>query len=276
MRSFTKKHPILCFVLMVLVPVHGILWPLLLTGTPQQSLQPLKILFAFLPTTSALIITWLIKGDDGVRELWRSTFLKEGRIKYYGTALLSIAILGAIAMAVRFVYDGFWPSISDYPDLGTSLLLAPFLLLFPGFTEEFGWRGFLQQRLQGQTGVFLASLITGIVWGTWHGMDFLMGNWPSDTFNVLVFFTYIVGTSIVIGYLYECSGRSIFVAIVAHFSANIVNFFLPVWNTNAGLTTPIIFVGLLWLTALVLLVFELRKKRFSQRLSSYKAETPKL
>ncbi len=245
---------------MVLLPVHGVLWPLLLSGTPQESLQPLKVLFAFLPTTSALIITWLIKGDSGVRELWRSTFLKEDRIKYYGTALLSIAILGVVAMLVRFAYDGFRPSTADYPDLGTNLLLAPFLLLFPGFTEEYGWRGFLQQRLQGKTGVFLASLLTGLVWGGWHGMDFLMGNWPSDIFNVLVFFAYITGTSILIGYLYQWSGRSVFVAMLAHFSANIVNFFLPVWNTNAGLTTPLIFVGLLWLTALILLVIELRSK----------------
>lgn len=261
MQSFVKKYPITCFILMVLVPVHGLLWPLRLSGVPPESLQPLKILFAFLPTIAAFAITFISEGEAGSRKLWGKTFLKKGRIKYYGIALLGIVLLGYLSMIVRSIYDGYWPGIDEYPDLGNSLLLAPFLLLFPGFTEEFGWRGFLQERLQVRNGVFLASLITALVWGAWHSMDFLMGNYPSDTFTILVFFAYITGTSIVIGSIYKWSGGSIFVAILAHFSANMVNSFLPVWNQEAGMTTPLIFVGSLWLVSLILLIAEQFQKR---------------
>lgn len=261
MKSFVKKYPLICFILLVLVPVHGILWPLLLSGVSQESLQPLKVLFAFLPTSAAFAITLIIEGEPGAKRLWGKTFLKEGRIKFYGIAFISIVLPGIAALVIRVLYDDYWPAITDFPDLGNSLILAPFLLLFPGFTEEFGWRGFMQERLQGRNGVFLASLITGLVWGGWHSMDFLMGNIPSDLFSVSIFFAYIVGTSIVVGYLYKWSGGSIFVAMLAHFSANMVSSFLPVWNLEAGVTTPLIFIGLLWLVSLICLIFELRRKR---------------
>jgi membrane protease YdiL (CAAX protease family) len=260
MRTFLKSYPLLAFVLMVLLPVHLVLWPLRLSGVSAGSLQPLKILFAFLPTTAALLITLANQGEQGVRALWRMTFLKEKQVSRYGLALVSIASLGAIALLFRYIYDGFYPTAADFPGLATSLVMAPFLLLFPGFTEEYGWRGFLQRRLQGKAGIFLASVLTGLVWGGWHGMDFLLGNWPTDTLSILIFFAYIIGTSIVIGYLYCWSKGSIFVAILAHFSANVVNSFLPVWKTNAGIITPLIFVALLWLTALILLACELKNR----------------
>ncbi|MCE7992620.1 MAG: CPBP family intramembrane metalloprotease [Roseivirga sp.] len=224
-------------------------------------MQPLKILFAFLPTTAAFVITYISEGEKGTRKLWGKTFLKKNRIKYYGIGLLGILLVGWLSMVIRFTYDEHWPLSSDFPDLSNSLVLAPFLLLFPGFTEEFGWRGFLQEKVQVRRGVFLASLITGVIWGGWHSMDFLMGNYPADTFTVLVFLAYIIATSIVIGNIYKWSGGSIFVAILAHFSANMVNSFLPIWNEEAGMTTPLIFVGLLWLLSVILLAIELFQKR---------------
>lgn len=250
---FVRKYPLISFVLGVLLPVHGILWPLRLSGVAPELLQGFKILFALLPTSVAFLITIIVEGERGFRKLWVRTFLRQNKLKYYGQAVVSIASLGMLAMIIRYAYDGHWPASYEFPPVMENLLLAPFLLLFPGFTEEFGWRGFMQERLQGKTGVFLASLLTGLVWGSWHGMDFLMGNWPSGAFNVLIFYAYITGTSVLVGGVYTLSGGSIFVAMLTHFSANIVNFYLPVWSLEAEQITSLIFVGLLWLTGLLVL-----------------------
>lgn len=255
--TFIRRYPLLSYVLCCVIPVHGILWPLRLSGMTPESLQGFKLLFALIPSASAFLITYITHEEEGIRALWRKVLLKRADLKYYIFGLFGIAMLGLLAMGLRYFYDGH---VSPFPDnLVNSLMITPFILLFPGFTEEFGWRGFLQEKLQSRSGVFLSSLLTGLVWGIWHGMDFLMGNSPTDTFSVLVFFAYILGTSVVIGGLYSLSNGSIAVAILAHFSANIVNFYLPVWTSESGLITPLIFVGLLWLVAIFILISDLRK-----------------
>ncbi|MBO3699255.1 CPBP family intramembrane glutamic endopeptidase [Roseivirga sp. E12] len=265
MKRLIKKYPVLAFAAIVLLPVHGILWPLRLSGVGLENLQGLKLLFALIPSIGALIITNFIEGEHQARKLWQRVYPQRSDIKIYLVALVSITGIGSLAVLVRFVLDGLLPSWGSLPSVQEAIFLLPFLLFFPGFTEEFGWRGFMQQKLQKRNGVFLASLMTGLVWGGWHCMDFLLGNWPAGTFNVLLFFAYITGTSIVIGGLYAWSKGSVAVAILAHFSANMVNFFLPVWNNEAGTKTPIIFISLLWAVAFVILAVEVRRSKKIQR-----------
>lgn len=248
--ELVRSHPIKIYILMCLLPAHLVLWPLLAFGVNQASLQPLKLLFSFLPTGSALVITYAGWGEEAVRDLWKRTFLKEGRIKGYTISLVSFVLIGAIALLARYYWDGYFPPENEYPPFVQILIAAPFLLLFPGFVEEYGWRGFMQDRLQTKHSVFVASLLVGLVWGTWHTMDFLMGNWPYSLGNVIAFYAYITGVSVVIGGLYYYFNRSIFVAMIAHFSANLVNFFVPVWNLDVGYTTPIIYISLVWVCAL--------------------------
>jgi len=201
----------------------------------------------------AFLVVYLAQGEEAVRRLWGKCFLKQNRLKYYSLALVSIAALGGLSLLIRYLYDGQAASFSELPDALTLAIGAPFLLLFPGFTEEFGWRGFLQERLQDKMGVFLASLLTGLVWGSWHSMDFLMGNWPTDYFSITVFFLYITATSIIIGGIYVLSGGSVFIAMLVHFSANVVNFLLPVWKMESSELTPLIYIGLLWVAAFMVL-----------------------
>lgn|GEM_PF-3500274 len=261
MSSVIRKYPVLTFVAAVLLPVHGILWPLRLSGVQLESLQGFKLLFALIPSIAAFIITNITEGEHESQRLWRRVYLRKNQTKVFLLALISITSIGLCAVLIRFILDGQSPFWDALPSAQETIFLVPFLLFFPGFTEEFGWRGFMQQKLQKRHGIFLASLVTGLVWGGWHCMDFLLGNWPSGTFNIILFFAYITGVSIVIGGLYALSKGSVAVAIIAHFSANMVNFFLPVWNNQAGTKTPIVFIILLWLVAFIVLAIDINRYR---------------
>ena len=67
---------------------------------------------------------------------------------------------------------GLWPSMFDYNLLGGPLF------------EEFGWRGFLQPRLQQLLPPWAATIAVGILWAAWHLPLFLVP-WTSASPLVL-------------------------------------------------------------------------------------------
>jgi membrane protease YdiL (CAAX protease family) len=89
--------------------------------------------------------------------------------------------------------------------------------------EEFGWRGFLQSRLQRTLPPWVAAVVTGILWAFWHLPLFLMG-WGGVSFPL--FLLILVGVSLIIAFAFNASGRVIFVAILMHSAFNAANRFL--------------------------------------------------
>ena len=77
-----------------------------------------------------------------------------------------------------------------------------------------------------------------------------MGNWSGGVAFVALFYAYIMGGSLVIGMLYAASDGCIFVAMLAHFGLNAASEFLPLWTSDAGTVTPMLFVGLIWFAAI--------------------------
>ena len=112
-------------------------------------------------------------------EGWHDSMLHlnlQGNIKYY--------IIAVVAVSVIAVPQGILATLTigggDWSDLGknfsfaealsgilTILASAP-LLAFNTFGEEFGWRGYMNQKMEpllGTTGTVIAG---GIIWGLWH------------------------------------------------------------------------------------------------------------
>jgi membrane protease YdiL (CAAX protease family) len=90
--------------------------------------------------------------------------------------------------------------------------------------EEFGWRGFLQPRLQLRMPAWLAAVVTGVLWSAWHLPLFLVG-WGGESF--MLFLLTLVGVSIVMAFAFNASGQSLVVAILMHSAFNAVNRFMP-------------------------------------------------
>ena len=97
-------------------------------------------------------------------------------------------------------------------------LAASFFIGWPGFFgEEFGWRGYLQDRLFPLHGGYKGVLVLGVIWGLWHSLLISVGyNYPGQPVlgNVMMLlFTLVMG--IIFSYAVLTTG-SIWIAVILH------------------------------------------------------------
>lgn len=109
--------------------------------------------------------------------------------------------------------------------------------------EEFGWRGYLQQRWFVKRPLH-AAVATGIVWSVWHFPLLLRGyDYPeSPTWGLLVFPVDAVFLSIIFGWLYSSTG-SIWAPSLAHAATNTIGISLTMLLFLGG--SNLLFAGYL-------------------------------
>jgi membrane protease YdiL (CAAX protease family) len=232
-----------------------ILWeiPIQLGVSPRSPLFQLAALpGGFAPAIAAIIVRkWITQEgfeDAGLR-------LELQKWPYYLVAwllpLLVTAIIVTLAVALGISQPDFSlqralgvlaPEGSNPPSLPPNIwLVMPFQLLIVALAvtpilwgEEFGWRGYLQLRLQGQRPL-LAAVATGLIWGFWHYPLLLRGyNYPDHV--ILGLFVFPVSTvllSIVFGWLRLRTG-SIWPPSLAHAATNVVGGTLTVFLFTGG------------------------------------------
>lgn len=110
------------------------------------------------------------------------------------------------------VLGGLWIPMLNYNLFGGPLF------------EEFGWRGFLQSRLQRKLPAWIASVITGVMWAAWHLPLFIVG-WGGVPFPL--FMLILVAVSLILTFAFNASGQALIVAILMHSAFNATNRFLP-------------------------------------------------
>jgi uncharacterized protein len=142
--------------------------------------------------------------------------------RYY---LIIPVALGALLCASYLLnyYLGFGSPLKEFsPGLFVMALLPALLTGFfigwPAFFgEEFGWRGYLQDRLFPLMGGYKGVLVLGIIWGLWHSAIIVAGyNYPGQPLlgNVLmVLFTIVMG--IIFSYA-VLKTESIWIAVLLH------------------------------------------------------------
>ncbi|MEX1018585.1 MAG: CPBP family intramembrane glutamic endopeptidase [Litorilinea sp.] len=104
------------------------------------------------------------------------------------------------------------------------ILLAPLLNGPATFGEEFGWRGYLLQKLM-PLGWRRAALWMGLIWGVWHWPILAMGHnygleYPGAPWAgmlLFVWFSFCAGT--ILGWL-TLRGRSVWPAVIGHAAIN--------------------------------------------------------
>lgn len=126
--------------------------------------------------------------------------------------------------------------------------------LFSGsFGEEPGWRGFALPLLQKRLGVLKASVILGLIWGIWHLNAELTTAHPMATFleGAPKAIVRMVATAVLYGWLYEKTGGSLPVVMLAHAGHNIAVDVMPFYGfgTEGGVSLWVI-SGLYALAAL--------------------------
>jgi membrane protease YdiL (CAAX protease family) len=200
--------------LTALIRRHALLAFFTLAFTITWAPTPFGVFMAAGPLIAALVITGIVDGRRGLREL-RSRLVRwrVGWPWYAAALLIPVAIVlgtGGINVAL-----GAPDSPIRHLELSSLALVFALRLFIPVFSpigEEPGWRGFALPRLLANRSPLEATLILGLIVAVWHvPLIFLSGEDLPPIFllaTVAVTFFYT--------WLFIHSGGSVFITVLAH------------------------------------------------------------
>lgn len=173
-ERIARRCPLLCFIALA----YGISWtlwsPLALDTRPDtHSWQYLHLFGSLGPGCAGLITAYLYGGHSELRKLADRLFSWRVAPVWHVTAWLSPFGLFAIAvLVVQLAWGQTWEaktfcSSSEFQDLP---LLAYWMasLVFYGWGEETGWRGFALPHLQTRYSALTSTLWVSVMWACWH------------------------------------------------------------------------------------------------------------
>lgn len=102
--------------------------------------------------------------------------------------------------------------------MGLPLLLLSTDLRGAPLFEEVGWRGFLLPRLQQRHTALLSTAVVAGAWATWRFP--LLVSEPTGQRPPLPFIVWILAQAVLLTWLYNSAGGSVFLAIVFHTAVN--------------------------------------------------------
>lgn len=209
------------------------------------------------PMIASLICTRVFEGNQGLATLIRQ-MIRVRPLLYLAIALFSPFLLAVVAEAMSNLLNDHPVKLSglfvakEFPEFNFVTFLA-YNLLFFGFGEEVGWRGFALPRLQVTYNALWASLILTIFWALWHWPLFLYrpGYMNMGISGIFGWVFSLVTGSVLLTWLYNSSRASILICAVFHSTIdiafladftdqNIINYMgmlITVW----GIATIVIF-----------------------------------
>lgn len=108
-----------------------------------------------------------------------------------------------------------------------TMLSAPFMLLFlfllgvaSYFGEEYGWRGYLQKKMQDKFGKRLGVVLLGILWEFWH-MPLWFTVYDLEAWEIPLRFLLAISLAIFLGYIYMRTSN-VWLCALLHCTYNIL------------------------------------------------------
>lgn len=179
---------------------------------------PLMVIGACGPSLVAILMAVLLERRAGIRALFRRGVSTRRRLPLGLVALAHPVAAHLLASAALLVVGQYTAKHLLYPPVLPEhvaiLVLAP-------LGEEYGWRGYALPRLQAVMSPLAASALIGVVWTLWHVPTFFM---PGASLEVsLLFLPLLVAGSVIYTWLFNASGGSMFVIVLAHLGIHLDN-----------------------------------------------------
>ena len=263
-RSFIQRHPVSLFYILVFAISWGGL--LLLAGIDQipgnpdqvKKLFPLALVIMFAgPSFSGLLMTLLVSGKPGLRELLSRLLRWQIGLRWYAIALLTGPLLvAAILWLLSQFSSAFIPGIVTADDKIVQVLFGlGWGLLGGGLLEELGWTGFAVPRLRLRYSGLGTGLIVGLLWGVWHiliafwSSNALAGSLSLTTFVAGFLAFYLVALPayrILLVWVHDRT-NSLVVVMLMHAFLSASTLILQPQDTSGYLTWNIVVAAALWL-----------------------------
>jgi hypothetical protein len=184
-KAFILRHPVLTYYALTFAISWG---GVLILGAPygmpaasevSNKVWPIVFVPYFLgPSISGILLTGLVHGKAGLRELLSRLLKWRVGARWYAVALLTAPLLVTlILLELSLTSPAFLPDMLTTADKAGLVLTGLVVgLFFGGFLEELGWTGFAVPELRRRYSVLTTGLIVGFLWAVWH---FLPTFWAS-------------------------------------------------------------------------------------------------
>lgn len=209
------------------------------------------------PMIASFITTRLYEGKQGLRKLLQQMF-KAKPVIYLAVASLAPFGLAVLASFIVYLVNHTPVNLSglltakEFPAFSFIGFLF-YNLLFFGFGEETGWRGFALPRLQNRFNALTASFILTLFWAVWHWPLFLYrpGFTEMEIGGAFGWLLSLLTGSVLLTWLHNSSGASILICAIFHATVDIVflaefsdpnmSSYMGMLITLWGITTIVIF-----------------------------------
>lgn len=254
--NFIKRNPLLSIYIIMFTIAWAVMIPQALYSQGIISVQLPEILEIFTgwsPAIAALIVSGILAGRSGIREVFGRFLIWRVGFRWYlvGIFLLAFIILGGIGL--HMLFGGTMPviPIAGKPLWEIALTFIVFILL--GFlfnTEEVVWRGIAIPRLRDRFGVLITVLLIVIPEVLLHFPSFWMTENPFyQNVGIAWFLAFSVAMVVIYVYIFNMTKGSLIIVTFLHASQN-------AWSTLLSDNSPRPFhftVVLTWVIALILI-----------------------
>jgi len=190
---------------------------------------PISALMLICPITAAVILTYREHKSSGVKQLLERVFdYKKIRHKIW---YLPVVFLMPVIMVLSYSLMRLLGTPLPEPQIPVLMIPVFFVIFFISATgEEVGWSGYAIDAMQNRWGALKASLVLGSVWAVWHIAPYI------QTHNTLMWIVWqcvaTVGFRVLVVWLYNNTGKSVFAAITFHAMINVSTFLFPNYGSN--------------------------------------------
>lgn len=246
-HASSKKSPLTFFVLVFVFSV-----PFWLLGAEGGRLTnaisvnlPISSLMAVCPLIAALILTYRENKSSGVKNLLKRVFdyKRTSRKIWYVPVIFLMPLIMTLSYFVMSLIGTALPELQFSFQI---ILIAPilfFVFFISAVGEEMGWSGYAIDPLQDRWGALQASIILGAVWAIWHVVPYIEAN-NSATW---IFWECLasVALRVLIVWLYNNTGKSLFAAILFHAMIDVTWVLFPIYGSyyNPEITGIIIIIA---------------------------------
>jgi membrane protease YdiL (CAAX protease family) len=205
------------------------------TGLQLSPGLPVSSLMVSAPVLAALVLVYRENRAAGMIALLKRAFdyrRIRGRAWY-----LAIVLLMPTLMVLSFGLKRLSGTSIPGPQFQNLAPIVMFLAFFvAGLGEELGWSGYVIDPMQRRMGALQASLLLGLLWGAWHVIPLSQAG-RSPSFIAWQCLLFLVAQRVVIVWLYNNTGKSVFAAALFHAISNLGAFLFPI---NGSYYDPLI------------------------------------